>query len=76
MPSPAPAAHSPEIFLPIAVVTKRVAWQRSKIYAEMALERFPRPVKTSRKSVRWLQSEIESWMAERIRARDAEPTKH
>lgn len=44
---------------------------RSSIYAKMATGAFPKPVQLGPRSVAWRQAEIQSWIAERIREREA-----
>lgn len=44
---------------------------RSSIYRGMASDDFPRAITLSKKSVGWLASDIESWLAARIAASGA-----
>ena len=44
---------------------------RSTIYDLMKAHKFPRPVPLGEKSVGWLESEIENWIAERVAERQA-----
>lgn len=46
----------------------------SKSRAAMNRGRFPRPVKLGRKSVAFLEHEIDAWIAEHIAHRDARET--
>ena len=41
---------------------------RSSIYRSMAEGDFPRPLKLSERSNRWLSSELDAWIAGRSRA--------
>ena len=50
-------------------VRDRVGMHPSTIYAEIKAGRFPRPVKLGRSS-RWLESEIDAYIAERVSERD------
>lgn len=50
-------------------VRDRVGMHPSTIYAEIKAGRFPAPVKYGRSS-RWLESEIETWIAARKTERD------
>jgi prophage regulatory protein len=51
-------------------VEERVGLRRSRIYELMSEDKFPRPVEVGR--VRgWISSEIDEWIVERIRERDA-----
>lgn len=51
-------------------VRDRVGMHPSTIYAEMKAGRFPLPVKLGRSS-RWVESEIDEYIAARMRERDA-----
>jgi prophage regulatory protein len=44
---------------------------RSRIYALMAADDFPKPVKLGTMSVAWLEAEIHEWIASRIADRKA-----
>ena len=46
---------------------------RSLIYKKVLDGEFPRPVKTSSKSVAWIEAEVEAWMSDKVAARDAAP---
>jgi prophage regulatory protein len=50
-------------------VRARVGLCRSSLYADIAAGTFPAPVKLGRRSVGWLESEIEQWLADRIERR-------
>jgi prophage regulatory protein len=57
-------------------VEVRTGLSRSTIYAMMRDGSFPAPVALGAKAVGWLQSEVEQWIAERIRAyRSGNPEK-
>ena len=49
-------------------VEQRCGVTRSTIYRLMDEERFPRPIHVGPKAVRWLESDIDAWMASRPRA--------
>jgi len=51
-------------------VEKKVGLGRSSIYAELAKNTFPKPVKLSQRSIGWIESEIDDWIASRIEKRD------
>ena len=53
--------------LRLEAVIERTGRGRSSIYADKT---FPRPVHISAKSVAWVESEVETWIAERINKRD------
>lgn len=49
-------------------VQARTGLARSTIYASIAAGNFPRPVKLGARSVGWLDSEVDQWLAERVAA--------
>jgi prophage regulatory protein len=51
-------------------VEERTGLRRSAIYEAIAEGRFPAPINIGPKAVGWVESEIDSWVAERIAARD------
>jgi prophage regulatory protein len=51
-------------------VTKETGLGRSMIYALMAQEKFPRPIKISKRAVGWLASEVAAFKIARIAERD------
>ncbi len=53
-------------------VERRVGLGRSAIYKRLRANTFPKPVKISRKAVRWQSEEIERWIAELPRGSYAE----
>jgi prophage regulatory protein len=57
-----------ECFLRLSQVEKRVGLKKSSIYERIERGEFPAPVEISAKCSRWLESEIDSWIAERIKA--------
>ncbi|BCB61567.1 transcriptional regulator [Halomonas sp. A020] len=52
-------------------VEHRTSKSRSAIYDDIRKGTFPAPVPVGRKSVAWLESDIEEWIAGRIAARSA-----
>jgi prophage regulatory protein len=79
--SPSPQAHArnhredlvrpPEHFLRLPAVIKRTGRSKTAIYTDPT---FPKPIKISKMSSAWLESEVNEWMAERVKAaRDASP---
>ncbi|MXX53845.1 MAG: AlpA family transcriptional regulator [Dehalococcoidia bacterium] len=58
------------ILMTVRQVQKVTGLSRTTIYRLMDLEEFPRPVKISAsgRAVRWIESEIEEWIASRPRA--------
>ena len=49
-------------------VENRVGLGRSQIYQQIKLDRFPAPIKVAKRAVRWIESEIDQWISERIEA--------
>ena len=49
-------------------VETRCGIARTTIYRLMRCGQFPEPLKVGPRAVRWLESEIETWLAERPRA--------
>jgi prophage regulatory protein len=59
-------------FLPLAAVIAATGVSRSTIYAMVAADRFPKPVKIGNgKNNGWPASEISKWQRDRMAARDA-----
>jgi len=50
-------------------VELRCGLARTSIYRMMRAGTFPEPIKVGPRSVRWAESEIEKWVAERPRSR-------
>jgi len=48
-------------------VIARVGLSRSAIYLAVSKAQFPQPIHLGVRSVGWLESEIDSWIAERMR---------
>lgn len=48
---------------------------RSAIYQLIAAGKFPKPIRLSRQSVGWLETEIADWQTARIAERDASSNK-
>lgn len=56
-------------------VEDRVGLSCSTIYAAVAAGTFPKPIQLSAQSVGWLESEIDSWLRERVAASRGEVVK-
>lgn len=56
-------------------VMSRVGLHRASIYKHMAEGFFPHPVPLGARAVGWIESEIDAWLAARIRKR-SESTTH
>lgn len=48
------------------VVEDRVAMGRTEIYDGVARGTFPAPLRVGRRAVRWLESDIEDWIAGKV----------
>ena len=58
--------------LTVGAVLELTALSYGTLYNLMGEGKFPRPVKAGKRAVRWLESDIEAWLQERIRERDGE----
>jgi prophage regulatory protein len=56
-----------ESLLRIEKVSERVGFGKNEIYVRMRTGRFPKRIKIGRLSV-WVESEIDGWIADQIRA--------
>lgn len=52
--------------LRLPVVKARTGLSRSTIYLRVNNGTFPRPINLGARAVGWLESEIDSWLAQRI----------
>jgi predicted DNA-binding transcriptional regulator AlpA len=61
----------PTRLLPLAEVIRRTSKSRTSIYAGIRTEppKFPRPIKDGFSS-RWIEREVDAWIADKIAARD------
>lgn len=50
-------------------VYERTGIKKSSAYSKMAKGLFPRPVKISERSVRWIESDIDDWINQKISPR-------
>ena len=55
--------------LPRREVELRIGLSRASIYRLMRRGEIPEPIKVGPRAVRWLESEIDSWLAGRPRSR-------
>ena len=51
-------------------VCRTTAMPKSSVYNRMQRGLFPKPLKVGPRSVRWLESELENWMASRPRTQE------
>jgi prophage regulatory protein len=69
---PLPPREGPGLrFLRLPTVRDRVALSRAQIYRLVSSGQFPRPYSLGARAVGWLESEIESWIRNRVEARRA-----
>lgn len=61
--------HSPLRLIRIREVTKKTGLSKSSLYDLMAQGRFPQTVRLGGRSVAFVESEVDAWIAERIAAR-------
>ena len=54
-------------------VEARTALSRSSIYRLMRIGKFPEPLRIGERGVRWPESEITAWLADRPRATGERP---
>ena len=57
-------------FLRLPAVMERTGYGRSTIYEMIGAGKFPAPVHLGPRAVAWLESEVETWMQDRIDDRD------
>lgn len=60
---------APRRLLRRSEVQDRVGLCKSTLYSRISVGTFPKPV-TLGSSVRWVESEVEAWIAERVSERD------
>jgi prophage regulatory protein len=58
-------------FLRLATVKARTGLSRSTLYRRVAEGRFPAPVALGGRSIGWLNTEVDAWIAQQIQARVA-----
>ena len=56
----------PQTLITRLEVQRITGFSRPWIYAQMKRERFPRPVRVGSRAVRWIRSEVEQWVEDRI----------
>ena len=60
--------YAREQLLRVHQVVARTTLSRAALYAEIAAERFPRPVRLSANRVAWPESQVDSWIAAKVGA--------
>ena len=58
----------PSAFLRMSAVVARTGLSRSSIYSKVKSGTFPPPVKVGIKAIRWLEGDIEAWIAATVKA--------
>jgi len=53
-------------------VIQKTGLSRSSIYAAIADGTFPAQIKLTKRSSGWLESEVDSWISDRVAERDGE----
>ena len=61
--------QAPQVFLRRNAVEKKTGLSRSRIYALMSSNDFPKTIHLSVMTVVWIEAEIEEWMARHIASR-------
>ncbi len=63
-----------EKVLRLRAVLSRTGLSRSMAYDLMSKEDFPKPISLGARAVGWLESEIDAWIAERVKASRCQPS--
>lgn len=58
----------------LAEVVERTGRTKSPLYRDIAAGAFPAPVHIGPRAARWVESEVDAWIAARIAERDADPS--
>lgn len=61
---------TPDRIFRLPEIAVRINASRSTIYAWMASDRFPKPIKLGPRAVGWLESEIDEWIEKQKAERD------
>lgn len=56
--------------LPIDQVLDRTGLSRRTLYTEISEGRFPKPIQLTTRRVGWPEVDVETWLSEKIAARD------
>jgi len=62
------AGTVPIKLLRLPSVLERVPYSRPNIYRLMRLGKFPKPISMGGRAVAWLESDVDSWLTERVQA--------
>lgn len=63
-----------ENILRLRSVLSRTGLSRSMAYDLMAKDQFPKPIGLGARAVGWLESEIDAWIAQRVKASRCPPS--
>jgi prophage regulatory protein len=66
----------PKVLLRLPVVIARTGLTTTEIYEAQKLGTFPASVPLGERTVGWVESEIDEWIAQRIAQRDAQSLEH
>lgn len=59
-----------DTILRLPAVKQKTGQSRSTIYEKVQRGEFPAPVKIGERAVGWVEAEVDSWVKDRIEARD------
>lgn len=63
-----------ENILRLRSVLSRTGLSRSMAYDLMGKDQFPKPIGLGARAVGWLESEIDAWIAQRVKASRCQPS--
>jgi prophage regulatory protein len=75
LPTLIPRATGPMRMLRLTQVIERTELRKTTIYKLQKLGRFPKAVPLTGHSVRWIESEVDDWLASRASSRAPAPTR-
>jgi prophage regulatory protein len=61
-------SENPISFLRLPQVKQRIGLSRSSVYAKIQRCEFPAPINLGGRAVAWLESEIDGWIRDRVKA--------
>jgi prophage regulatory protein len=61
-------SENPTRLLRLPQVKHRTGYSRSSIYAKISLGEFPAPVNLGARAVAWIDTEIDEWISNRVKA--------
>ena len=66
----------PKVLLRLPVVRSKTGLTTTEIYEAQKLGTFPSSVPLGERTVGWVEEEVEAWITERIKLRDAQSPEH